>query len=737
MPKSYFSPCRVWGWVAPVLLTGLLISCSPQSKKEEGIYLNVNKGKTIIFGNGEIELEFNSQLRCRVKYSDKHLFLNEVNDTTLPPHYIISEKGAVTDFTADYNDVMVNEITNEFGKGKQLMVKGTNRDAGMEKTLFVELYNNYPNTIVWHAAYANISDQPVQITESVSSYFLLDASLTDKNLKPQEMWSFEGIAYKWGYDYIAPLKIGHSRENFTGLQQESRMSGGTPLIDCWNKQMGLAIAHIEKKPLLLSLPVTVRNSGKTDVSINQSVNLSLLPGERYETIRSTVIPHHLDYFQPLQVYASLMKAQGLSPKEPAPDAYEPFWCSWGYESDFTIENVYGLLPKLKELGIKWVVVDDRWFDRYGDWNPRKETFPGGEKQVKEFVDSLHKEGFLVQLWWAPPLVQPEAPPEGGRWPSATPGASDVVKKHPDWLVRDKQGNYSRCPRNMFFLNGSRPPVQEYIRKLTRRFIEDWGFDGFKLDAFWMAPPSYDTTTSPPELAYEGVPKLMEIIQQTAKAIKPYSVTEVCNCGTPQDFYQTLYIDRPAVHDPITFLQVRLRVKLFKALWGPHSPVFTDHVEHVSTFTDPVVPEIGDTDKSPDDFASTVGTGGVPGTKFTWPNGFQKVQLTPEKEAHWKKWLSFYREKMLSKGDYLNLYDVAYDKPEGHAIQKDGKMYYAFYAADWNGEIELRGLQNKDYEIRDYVNDKVIGRVKGPVAKINYPFKKYLLLECEPIGKQQQ
>ena len=59
----------------------------------------------------------------------------------------------------------------------------------------------------------------------------------------------------------------------------------------------------------------------------------------------------------------------------------------------------GTVPKLKEFGIKWATLDDRWFDTYGDWNPRNETFPGDS--IKKMDDDFHKQGILVQLWWLP------------------------------------------------------------------------------------------------------------------------------------------------------------------------------------------------------------------------------------------------------------------------------------------------------------------------------------------------
>jgi len=140
---------------------------------------------------------------------------------------------------------------------------------------------------------------------------------------------------------------------------------------------------------------------------------------------------------------------------------------------------------------------------------------------------------------------------------------------------------------------------------------------------------------------------------------------------------------------------------------------------------------------------------VLGTKFTWPDygpKFKDVQLTPEKEAHWKKWIGLYNEKMLSKGTFRNLYVYGYDNPEGYAIEKDGDMYYAFYvpspadargnwassSGDWSGELQLRGLGSGEYKVTDYVNGKDLGTVTGPTGKLNAHFKSSLLIEAAPV-----
>ena len=88
--------------------------------------------------------------------------------------------------------------------------------------------------------------------------------------------------------------------------------------------------------------------------------------------------------------------------------------------------------------------------------------------------------------------------------------------------------------------------------------------------------------------------------------------------------------------------------------------------------------------------------------------------------------------MLSKGDFKNLYIYGYDIPEAYAIEKDGRMYYAFYAASpqtqWKGKIELRGLQPGKYRVHDYVNDVDLGEVDASAAELETEFQGSLLLE---------
>lgn len=701
-------------------------------KREEKISFSYTPDGYIWFKNSVIQLRFDDKMYCKVFYKDTTHSINDAIPGELPSkpsHFIVLNGKEVKDFAVDYSNIKPMNIKTEFGAGKRLILKGTTmgpENCEIEKSLTIELYDKYPNVAITYATYKNLGAKELSIDKVYSNYYRLDASLAGPSKVPYGFWSFQGGSIEWGRDYVFGITDGFAQENWMGLQPETRKGGGVPVVDLWTKEMGLAIAHIEPIPKLVFLPVEVQPDKKVMLSVRNDLSRTLPPEGSYSTLKTIVVAHSLDYFDVLSTYSKLMQAQGLKMKEPSAEAYAAIWCGWGYEEDFTIDDILGTLPKVKELGIHWVVLDDRWWDRYGDWNPREYNFPGGEAQIKEFVDTLHKEGFKVKIWWVPTTAQPPEVP--GVWPSVTPGISDVAKNHPEWLIMDKEGNYPKCDRKMYFLCPSVPEVQDYIRNLTKKFIKDWDFDGHKLDAFWTVPPCYNPEHhhSHPAESFEDLPKLLKIIYETTKSIKPNSVTEICNCGTAQDFFQEPYIDQPVTSDPVGSWQVRKRIKVFKALMGPRAAVYADHVELTEIrFTEEAEFDVGK------DFASAVGTGGVVGTKFTWPGGPEEVRLTPEKEVHWKKWISIYNDKMLSKGEYLNLYDIAYDEPETHTVKKGDTLYYAFYAKSWKGNIELRRLKDKEYSVYDYVNDVDMGEVAGPTATISLSFKDYLLIECIP------
>ena len=99
---------------------------------------------------------------------------------------------------------------------------------------------------------------------------------------------------------------------------------------------------------------------------------------------------------------------------------------------------------------------------------------------------------------------------------------------------------------------------------------------------------------------------------------------------------------------------------------------------------------------------------------------------------WAFWIKLYQQKRLSQGEYLGaLYDIGFDRPEAHAVRKGDALYYAFFADRFRGKVELRGLTERRYRVRDYETGRDFGSVSGPRAFLEAPFKGHLLLEAQP------
>ena len=303
--------------------------------------------------------------------------------------------------------------------------------------------------------------------------------------------------------------------------------------------------------------------------------------------------------------------------------------------------------------------------------------------------------------------------------------SELLKDHPDYLLENRDGSKRKVSWwNSYYLCPADHDVVEYHKALVRKILVDWGFDGLKLDGQHMnaAPACYNPAHhhARPEESIEAMPDFFREIYDTAQLVKPGALVEFCPCGTAYSFFTMPHFNMSVASDPESSFQVRSKAKTLKALIGDSIPYFGDHVE------------LSD---GADDFASTVGVGGVVGTQFVIPSLVKKrskFDLTPAQEKKFEKWLRIYREKMLSRGQYLGeLYDIGFDLPETHVIRKDQTLYYAFFAKHWKGPVELRGLEDRQYSVVDYVSGTSLGTVSGRNAHLAVAFDKHLLLEVKP------
>jgi alpha-galactosidase len=637
-----------------------------------------------------IHLDFDDQMRSRVVAGNQALGPFTESET------LLTDKGEISGFALEQRKYEAQRLT----------VVG--RAGSISKQIEVSADPSQPNWLFVRVSYRNEGAAPIQVLGYTSHHYTFSADPT----KPAEpaFWSYQSASYESRPDWVLPLTAGFTRKNFLGMN-DSDYGGGTPIVDVWRRDVGIAIGHIELAPKPVSLPVQRLPNGDASLALTAERKQTLAPGESLTTVRSFVAVHHGDHFSALKAYSAVMQRQGLKLTTSPKEAFDPIWCAWGYGRTFTPKQVFETLPIVKELGFRWAVLDDGWQIALGDWQPRRDKFPAGDADMKALVDRIHAAGLKAQLWWAPLAADPR---------------SRTERQHPDWLLKNAdQSNRKITWWNSQYLCPAVESVRADAAAFARKALVEWGFDGLKIDGQHLnaAPACFNPAHhhQSPEDAAEGVPGFFKAIWDSAQAARPGALVEICPCGTGYSFFTLPYLNMTVASDPESSWQVRLKGKTLKALAGDGVAYFGDHVEM---------------SKGGEDYASTFGVGGVIGTNFAWPGApgqkDPKLLLTPHRQALWKKWTQLYEQMRLPEGQYIgDLYDIGFDKPETHVVRKDGKLYYAFYATSFEGPVELRGLESKSYQVRDYVHDRDLGVVTGPIATLHARFDQSLLIEVRP------
>lgn len=710
------------------------------SSNNSAIRVLVNQAGPVVIttSTAEFELTRTGYLRANLLRDGQRLTLDDnAADSKSSADSVVSGGKEIQDFELDFDHVRETAVSGRLGtKGKRIEITGKSPSAsGMVKNVVIEVYDDLPNLALTTISYKNVGNAAIPLDRVVLQKHTLSASLSDQKATPFEMWSFHGSSEAWGKDDVMLINAKFTRDNPMQVvmhKDENQTGGGIPVVAFWTEAVGEAIGHAETVPLRLNLPVRTGTDSRVNAEVDIAQNTQLAPGEAYTAPLTFVSVFHGDFYEPLSLYSKMLQKQGVSLAHPTKSDYEANWCGWGYEMDFTPKQMLGTIPKLKQLGLNWATLDAGWFKNRGDWEPRDDTFP--DDSLQKVVKAYHDAGIHITLWWIPLVVEDG---HGKDILNHKPyQLSKVVKEHPDWSILDKDGKPARATADLGALCPAIPEVKQYYKQLTERFIRDWGFDGHKLDFSYTVPACYNPKHhhKSPDESVRAVGEIYKIILDTTRSLKPDSVTQACPCGTPPSLAWLPYIDQAVTADPVGSRQVRLRTKMYKALLGPEAAIYGDHVELTEVQLSNTLHEV---DKGTD-FASEVGVGAVLGTKFTWPGygpKFKTVELTQEKEKHWKKWIDIYKSKMLSQGQFLNLYTYGYDQPEAYAIEKDGKMYYAFYAPKknkpWSGEIELRGLKSGKYGVVDYETAREMGQIDASSPKMTVTFAKHLLLEASP------
>ncbi len=148
------------------------------------------------------------------------------------------------------------------------------------------------------------------------------------------------------------------------------------------------------------------------------------------------------------------------------------WTSWYYHYTNISEEI--ILSNLRSFADRRILldvfqIDDGYQCAVGDWLSINNKFPCG---MAPLAYEIRRVGYTPGLWLAPFICEEK---------------SEIRKNNPEWLLRNSDGNLVVAGNNdgwsgpFYVLDFYHPQVREYLTKVFRTVLDEWGFRMVKLD----------------------------------------------------------------------------------------------------------------------------------------------------------------------------------------------------------------------------------------------------------------
>jgi len=146
------------------------------------------------------------------------------------------------------------------------------------------------------------------------------------------------------------------------------------------------------------------------------------------------------------------------------------WCSWYDLGDkITEESITKTIDAIAShkdrIPMSVIQIDDGFQRTVGDWEVN-DKFPNGWTPI---IEKIKSSGSTAGIWLAPAAVHVNAP---------------VFTEHPEWIMKDEEGNYSGFANNWgptsYWLDFSNPKAYAFAMDIVRKERER-GFGYFKID----------------------------------------------------------------------------------------------------------------------------------------------------------------------------------------------------------------------------------------------------------------
>jgi hypothetical protein len=216
----------------------------------------------------------------------------------------------------------------------------------------------------------------------------------------------------------------------------------------------------------------LENSLEKSTAVDQiELSLPVAPGSDLSS-EAVLLSTGKDYHHQLETYGSLIR-QIHRARVSAPPLMG--WWSWtayyfGLNEGAALTNAAWEAAHLKSYGYDIFHIDEGYQFARGEYaTPNSTVFPNGLDHLEYEVRGL---GLTPGIWTAPFEVSER---------------SYVHQQHPDWLVKNAQGQPIRAgfveggKDQLYVIDTTNPAAQEYLRMTYRKLVREWGIHYIKMD----------------------------------------------------------------------------------------------------------------------------------------------------------------------------------------------------------------------------------------------------------------
>jgi alpha-galactosidase len=207
-------------------------------------------------------------------------------------------------------------------------------------------------------------------------------------------------------------------------------------------------------------------------AVSHADGVLLSPGEKLSSETLMLLAGD-DALALMNEYADVL---GQKMQARVPDQVPTGWCTWYYFfGEDTASDITDNLAHIEgaRLPLDVILIDDGYETSVGDWldvDPDKYA-----QGMKELARRITESGYRPGIWAAP---------------FATGASSKLYAAHPEWVLRDAQGQplvaWRHWGDDTYGLDLSRDDVVDWLRQLFATLSTEWGFDFFKVDFLFAA-----------------------------------------------------------------------------------------------------------------------------------------------------------------------------------------------------------------------------------------------------------